>query len=645
MHSGGGHQFNFSIWVIGADERWLRAGDTRLSIVREHRIQLARCFIPPRNYGKAAERLEAAGAVVLLDGPPGSGRRAAATMLLERAAVPGSRIEELPVRWEEDSLDASADDRYLLDLSGVSDADFAAAQVSLQRYRAIMEQSGARLVAVLPAGLDWMLEGGLTPLVVRLERPRGRAVFRRYLRVRKVAFEPEQLETDHLGRLFATAPVRELARLADLVVQARDSRRYGTTFAAWRDEAVAAIADASDQVARHLREHRGGLDRALLLTAAMVSGAAAEAVLSGAHGLLDILGHEQDETPRLAQADLSEQLTALSIERKSDGSVEFPQLAYDDAVRRHFWRNFPDLRPAFRDWVGRCMELPELTGQDRMRLVARFAEQALDSGRPDDLCVLAERWTDRPVGGRLRPEAAAALESGLSDDRHGAHLRARIYGWVTAGTLAPDLVRVLTDVCHQVLAVTHPDQAMVRLRHLALRQKGEGAAAARAALLDVARGNRRVFRRLTDRLADAGRSALPNVDILLELLDPVPLRITPPWNSFTLGWRTVMTMRPVAVWTPLVQRWLSVAAEDSAGEQVINGLLLAAAGDDALLTHLYAATCAWAEGPLSEAVGTGPTRSPHRERLAARVWQKIDLLQGVEGPVPGPGGQRTGVYV
>lgn len=320
VHSGSGDQFNVTTWVIGANERLIRAGATRLRIVQQHRRWLRWCFVRPRHYGRAAERLAEPGAVVLLNGPSGSGRRAAAAMLLEEAVVPGGRMEELPLRWEEDSLDASADDRYLLDLSGVSDTDYPDAQRSLMHYWATVEQRGARLVAVLPAGLDCMLDGTFSPLLVQLERPRGRAVLSRYLRVNGVDFDPEQLKGEALDRMFSASPMRELTRLGDLIVQARDSRRYGASFEDWCKEAVVSVTDVSNEVARQLREHRGALDRALLLAAAMAGGAASEAVLSGAHCLLNVLRHRTTPLGWPRPTWVRNCVDSISGERRTDAS-------------------------------------------------------------------------------------------------------------------------------------------------------------------------------------------------------------------------------------------------------------------------------------------------------------------------------------
>ncbi|PJN28706.1 hypothetical protein CG717_21755 [Streptomyces sp. CB02613] len=633
VHSGGGDQNNTYYYSIGLREPLVRAGVDRLEIVREHRRRLAKCFVWPGGYARAADRLAQPGAVVLLEGAPGVGRRSAATMLLMGVSVPGSRIEELPTVREEEPLDASPDDRYLLDLSSVGDGDYPAAQRTLMSYRALVEESGARLVAVTPPGLEWMLDAELAPLAVYLERPSGRAVFSRHLRVWGVRFEHEQLDHGDLPHLFETAPVRELDRLAGLVVQARGRAGPGTNFEHWRDEAVAAATNWSQQVAGDLRQHRGAEERALLLAASMTSGGPADSVLSAAHSLLDVLGHPQDETPRLARAGLGEQFEELALAREDDGRVRFARLAYDDAVRRHFWENFPDLRADFRDWVGACMELPGLGAEDRARLVARFAEQALRTDRPDDLHLLIEKWTHPSAAGQLRAEAAEALELGLSHERYGSRFRSHVYQWVTTARMAPDLARVLTVVCRQVMAVTHPEQAMVRLRHLALRQENpeDIRATARSALLELARGNRRLYGRLVHRLLPRARPADGGLEILLALLDPAELRVHPPWQAFVFTWRAVMAGKPVRAWSPSVQRWLAALTRRRAGEEVLNALLLAAYGDRDLLNQLYATTCDWAESEPADMPEGLRARRDDRVRTADRFCREIDLAQGVGG--------------
>lgn len=641
LHGGGGDQYNY-YWSSGVGEQLVRGGAARLEIVREHRLRLARCYIRPRGYSRIAQRLTRPGAVVILDGAPGAGRRAAATMLLEETSVPDGRIEELPAVLEEGvPCDPSADDRYLLDLSRVGEGDYTAAQRTLMRYRSLVEKCGARMVAVAPAGLEWMLDAELAPLASPVERPRGRAVLSRHLRVRQVRFTYEQLTTDELSHLLASAPMRDLDRLADLVAQARASARYGTDFAEWRDEAVAAATNWTRQVAGQLRDHRDVRGRALLLAAAMTHGSAADTVLGAADGLLEVLRYPKDETPALAREGAGEQFEKLSLARDDDGRVRFDRLDYDSAVRHHFWQNFPELREGFRDWAGRCMALPELGSEDRARLAHRFAEQALASGRPEDLYVLAERWTEPAADGRLRAEAAAVLELGLSHEQYGARFRSRIYDWVRGSRLTPDLARVLTDVCRHVVAVTHPEQALVRLRYLVLRLKPTEATAqsARTALLELARGNRRLYARLVNPLLQRTRPKDRCLGLLVELLDPAELETEPPWLECTLAWSAVMIGTPPAVWTPLVRRWLAQSALGRLSDRGLGALVIATSCDRELLDRLYVTTCEWAESRPPDA--TRPGLSEDRRRIADAFCRDIDTALGIGGVPAGPGARMT----
>ncbi|MEU6173985.1 hypothetical protein ABZ832_18940 [Streptantibioticus parmotrematis] len=618
VQTGSGDQYNYSWYVVGSSERLVRGGTARRRIVRDHRLWLSRCFVPPGGLGEATERLAPPGAVVLLDGAAGIGLRTAATMLLQHLGETGSRFEELSATTEDGGLDAASGDRLLLDLSGLNETAYASAQQDLAVHRAAVEKCGARLVVVLPPGLDHLLDSELAPLVVRLERPSGALVFARYLRVFGIPFEPEELDGEPLRGLFERSPMRELARLAELVKRARESRSYGTVFRSWCDEAVAAVTDRAGEVARQIAAHRDPQQRALLLSAAMFTGVGADVVLQAAYLLLEVLAHNRDETPRLAQADLGEQLEVLRIQRDTTGRIAFAGLAYDSALRTHFWSNFPDLRDGLRDWAARAVQLPGLTAEDRLNLVSRFAEQSLAADRPDDLCRLIETWTAPAAVGRLRAEAATALEIGLSHYRHGGSFRSRSYVWATGQRLSPGLAGVLTDVCRQVLAVTHPDQALVRLRHLTLRQRYP---AAREALLDLARADQRAYRKLTDRLiVSADQDA---VSLVRDLLEPAALRMTPPSAALGLGWHAVLMVGPQDSWVPLVHQWLAAAHYERRWERGLNALLVGAAADNQLLNQLYAAALDWAaSGPVE-----GRTA---RSVTAERFCQKIDSAQGVD---------------
>ncbi|MGW2257247.1 hypothetical protein ACWCXE_05115 [Streptomyces sp. NPDC001780] len=625
VNNGEGHQYVF--YGVGAD--WMiRKGVESLRITREDRGRLANRFVPPVGYRIAAERLEKPGSVVLLEGPPGSGRRAAAIMLLhelgedEGAGVEGVRFEELPATGkDENPLVPGMGDRFLLDLSGISDEEsYDKAQHRLAVRRSQVQEAGAHMVVVLPSGMGHAHTPDLEPHTVTLGRPRGIAVVTRYLRMDRMAFRSSDLGSTDLKRLCDRSPMRELARLAGLVRAARDSGRFGADFAGWLDQALHAVTDRAGEVGRQVATVRTAPERALLLATAVFEQARADTVYEAWHGLLKTVRHEEETTTELAGTDFGERLVALGIERDPDGRLHFERLAYADAVRTYFWANFPGTRDDLRDWIGRAAGLRGLTTDDRVNVVVRFGERALAVGRPDHLFDLVVRWADSATGVSCDPRAVAALELGLSHERFGGWFRRRIYECVRSGPLSNGLVRVLTNACLQSLGATHPHQAMVRLHYLAVR-KGEAAREAREALLDLSGRDRRLYRLLIDRLRDRARrephGAGPHLQLLTELLRSDRAPDPPPWPDLFLGWETVFSQPPTELWNPLVSSWLNAAAGDSTRKMALDVMVGATHGGTAALHRLYTIACDWA----------GSARHPSQAAVATLFWQYIDHVQ------------------
>lgn len=475
VNNGEGHQYVF--YGIGAD--WMiRKGVEPLRIVREDRVRLADRFVPPMGYRVAADRLEKPGSVVLVEAPPGSGRRAAAIMLLHELGEDGvpdkeeARFEELPTTdKDEDPLAPGEGDRFLLDLSGIADEEaYAKVQRRLAARRSQVQEAGAHMVVVLPSGMEHAHAPDLEPHTVALGRPRGIAVVTRYLRMDRMAFRPADLGSAGLQRLCDRSPMRELARLAGLVRSARDSGRFGADFAGWLDQAMHAVTDRAGEVGQQVATVRTAPERALLLATAVFEEARADTVYEAWHGLMRTVRHEEEATTELARTDFGERLATLGIERDPDGRLRFGRLAYADAVRTYFWANFPGMRDDLRDWIGHAAGLRGLTTDDRVNVVVRFCERSLAVGRPDHLFDLVALWADGATGASNDPRAVAALELGLSHERFGGWFRRRMYGCVRSGPLSDGLVRVLTTACLQSLGATHPDQAIVRLHYLAIRK-------------------------------------------------------------------------------------------------------------------------------------------------------------------------------
>ncbi|GGW63958.1 hypothetical protein [Streptomyces griseoloalbus] len=625
VNNGAGPQYVFH----GAGAEWMiRKGVEPLRIAREDRVRLADRFVPPAGHRVAADLLEKPGSVVLLEAPPGSGRRAAAIMLLHGLGEDGdadeeeARFEELPATdKDEGPLDPGEGDRFLLDLSGIADEEaYSRAQRRLVVRRSQVQEAGAHMVVVLPSGMEHAHAPDLEPHTVTLGRPRGVAVVTRYLRMDRMTFRPADLGRADLQRLFDRSPMRELARLAALVRAARDSGRFGADFAGWLDQAMHAVTDRAGEVGQQVAAVRTAPERALLLATAVFEEARADTVYEAWRGLMRAVGHEEEETTELARTDFGERLATLQIERDSDGRLRFGPLAYADAVRTYFWANFPGLRDDLRDWIGDAAGFRGLTTDDQMNVVVGFGERSLAVRRPDHLFDLVVRWADNATGASCDPRAVAALTLGLSHERFGGWFRRRMYECVRSGPLSEGLVRVLTVACRQSLGATHPDQALVRLHYLAVR-KGEAAREAREALLGLAGRDRRLYRLLIDRLRDRARrepgEAEPHLPLLTELLGNDRAPDPPPWPDLFLGWETVFSQPPTELWTPLVNSWLNAVAGDSTREVALGVMVGATRGRAAALHRLYAIACRWA----------GTAHQSSRAAVADVFWQHIDQAQ------------------
>ncbi|MYR44376.1 hypothetical protein [Streptomyces sp. SID5910] len=629
VYSGGGHQYVF----YGRPDWMIRKGVESLRIVREDRARLADRFVRPTGYRDAAERLEKPGSVVLLSAEPGSGRRAAAIMLLHELGEDGDadgepvRFDELPATDKdpakgEPPFSPAEGDRYLLDLSGISgEESYAQAQRRLAVYRSQVREAEAHMVVVLPSGMAHAHAPDLAPDTVELGRPRGTAVVTRYLRMDRIPFRSGDLRNADLQLLFDRSPMRELARFAGLVRTARDSRRFGTDTAGWLDQALHAVTDRAGEVREQMATVCATPDRALLLTTAVFEEALADTVYEAWHALMGKVGHkEDDEATELARTAFGESLRALGIERGPDGRLRFERLAYADAVRTYFWTNFPGVRDDLRDWIGQATSLRGLTADDRTNVVVRFCERSLAVARPDHLFDLVVRWAGRATGTSCDPLAVQALELGLSHERFGGWFRQRMYDCVRSGSLSDGLARVLIAACVQSLAATHPDQALVRLHHLSVR-KGRVGLEAGGALLGLAGRDRVLYRLLIDRLRDRirreQREPEPHLRLLTELLASSRAPDPPPWPDLFLGWEAVFSQPPTEHWNPLVRGWLNAAADDSTREMALGVMVRATHGRTAALHRLYAIACGWA----------GPARQTSRAAVAALFWQHIDDAQ------------------
>ncbi|WP_130797976.1 hypothetical protein [Streptomyces otsuchiensis] len=609
-----------------------------LRMAREERERLVALFVPPARFGVAVERIAKPGSTVLLDGPPGAGRHAAATVMLCRIRGTSGVISELTLdrAEEDDRLPLSPGQRYTIDLSRHGADQYTAVERSVRAYRAECEEVGAHLVVVLPHGLRRHLDAQLQPLVVSVGRPNALGVLRSHLRAHGLRTTAADLTvSEKLVSFIATASMRDIAWLAVRIDHGRTTKP-SAGWSAWCEDAVKEMGDQSSDVAKLLNKHSECRPRALLLAAAMYSGTSVDVVHHAAQRLLKRLECEDPEAHPLVRPDFSRQLADVGGVSESGGVVRFDRWAQDEAVRLHFWRYFPDLRGEFITWaaeVGDTLLSPE----QRLRVVERLAELCLRTDGQDELLAVVESWTGPNQSG-LVAESIAALGRGACDERHGRAVRARLYHWAREGTLTPDRAQVVVQVCERVLVASYPNEALVRLHNLAVRGGVNGSDHARESMLQLAARERALYDQVIGRLCEAlPKRADANLVMLAELLGPERSRDALRRRAWRRGWCHLMSRGDPTRWKPAVHLWLNALMRGSHAPGVLDDFVAAARRADCL-TALYRTSYEW-----SRQSSTAKGAPQEARQTAARLWQKIDDAQGLSISVPGAASSRETV--
>ncbi|MER8046258.1 hypothetical protein [Streptomyces sp. NPDC094032] len=593
----------------------------------DHLLWLYHRFVEPGGMATARERLKDMG-TLLLDAAPGSGRNAAARMLLYKA--PGSRApRQLLAENDAGGLDLRPDqfgegDRLLLDLADADGPAWSQVRTKLSALHQVVRERRSLLVVIVPhgsQGLSNELEAHRHPIV----RPDGMSVLRRNLRREGFPFGDDPDGPDGLAEpihayVAGDPPVRDIAALARLLAEARRARP-DTPPEHWCDVALTSLRKLGGHVAEHVEKLTQGGQRALLLTTAMLPGASPNALHAASEALLRIVGHPADERPVLEREDLSRRLKEIEAELRPDGSVAFDRPDYAAAVRQHFWAHRPGMWAQFGKWVERAVLLPALASGDRDVLIAGFAEQSLRTGQYRSLLTAARRWADREDP-RLIQAAVQALGHGLSDTRAGRHFRVQVYGWSLEQRISSGLLSALVSVSAEVIAPSFPDQALVRLHHLA-RQAAGPRQQADARLYELALSEERLHRKMLHRL-DAGLSQHTwQADATLFRSCAAPPLLTtaredrPPLlarddvrDTLVSAWGSLFTRRPEADWSPQAEDWLSAAGADGRYADVLLDVLARAARPSpSVVARLYVLSL--------------------RHSCSLRLRRRLDAVQGL----------------
>ncbi|MDC0769668.1 hypothetical protein [Streptomyces sp. HD] len=567
--------------------------------------RLQQRFVRPRDINDAYDTLERHN-IVFLDGTRGNGRTTAARVLLRELPRGTGVYHEIATVKEGRSPEilspglVGEGDRMLLDLSTAAEPLWKQYHDSLLGFHKILVDKRAYLAVVLPHSYADQLSPDFTGYGKPVNRPDELDVVAAHLRAHGVTINrPRTFPPALHDYLAGRPPMRELARLADLILEARRATPPGSSFTDWCNLAVAAKTARAMEVDSFVPGLRKGSQRALLLTVAMLHGAPADVVHRATALLQERLGIPQDDRPLLEHKGLTERLRKVGATRDDTACVRFEKLRYDHAVRRHFWRNMPDLREPLREWVDQVLGLPQLPDIDHSRLVIRFAELCLETDR-DDVFRTAAAWAEKRDSKATYPLAAAKLLSwGVQNEDTSQGFRTKIYDWskssVTAG-----LRQVLIAVCARVMSIRHPEQAVVRLHHLARREPHPGHKA-RDTLLEYVAQDLRLQRYLLYRLfvLPPANPRHRDFDALL-FLDLVAVPTRPPHsflrNPVTREWLTgcwtdVLRRVGSAIWLPCVRQWITSASgsdDPTLIRHALNVLADAAADHYSALRQIYA---------------------------------------------------------
>lgn len=644
MHAGSGHIFiNAGPDLRDSDKpSFGRVADDQLAWLR-------RVLVAPDGMGKARSELADTGTVIL-DGTPGSGRTSAARVLLRECDQDIGVLHEL-LPGEEGELSlrhpdlVGTGDRLLLDLSAADPVHWADAQADLPTLRRTVHDHQAHLVVIMSHGSG--LDPGLQHYRVEIDRPSQLTALRRHLRMHGVPREQyvPHIESDPVVADFLREQrtMREVADFADLVRRAREAAPPGDGFTEWCATARKAQADRRKDVAALVARLPESPQRALLITVAMLHGAHSDVIHRATQLLLRTTGSPPDDRPVLQHKDLAERLAEISAETGPGGHVQFTELGYETAVRTHVWDHMPDLRQHLGTWTARTVELndPHLTRKLRDTLVGQLAGQYLRTGHGAGLASLAETWSSAAAGRAGLEAAVQALTCGLGDPAHGRSFRERIYQWCVNKPPRDGFAQVIIRVCADVIAVSHPDQAMLRLYHLARRE--HGTSAAREALCGLVATSHRLRRRLLDRLARSGRTPA-ELDIFLRVCDPHALTVpydnartlleeTGVRDSLATCWSAVLSELPRATWQPNVEHWLhTTTVTGDRGDMLLDLLVAAATQCD----HRQGATFAALYAGARDAERTDPAGPARATATTARLLQKISSAQGLDPPTTPP---------
>ncbi len=595
VHTGSGDQLNLFQIIEQARAETRRGPGAWSETVFEN---VSARFYAPNGFGeirKAMEELK----IVVLKGNPGSGRRFAALELLRRSASSRGLFYAPAVGADDDrleKLEPELGDRFLIDLSAMSREAFNLVTREIQPFFRSVLDAHARSVLILPD--DCEPEADWQKYIQKVNPPDPVKAYWKHLRSIGIEYG-EGLDEAGLRAHFRHAPMRDMDRLRERVADARAANPT-LDFRAWTSAALDTLRAGGEEVAAILKTLTAGQQRALFLSASLFAGGSADGAWHATKVLLRTLKYPKNPDLPLDQIDLQQQLATFGAGIDQQRRLQFRK-PLDAAIRDYLWDGYPALRASLAQWIEALVKGSQvLAPQDVALVVERFGRQHLRTGQIDSIKDLVSDLADGEKDLAME-QAFVLLKLGLSDLDHGRAFRRKIREWVTS-SVSVGLGRVLIQACVEVIAETYPEQALVRLHHLARKPGPIGRSACDELAKLLARdGFSRLIRLLLFRMTEYPNARDPH--IFVRVIDPFaltdsrnrgrPLAAEAGVHAhLVLAWRATLHQQPES-WRPRLDQWLATVAD--VGRRDVLLTILAEAPDD-LATRglLLSAAVEWA---------------------------------------------------
>jgi hypothetical protein len=321
-----------------------------------------------------------------------------------------------------------------------------------------LAHGGARLIVIATEKV-WLDPSGVAlPTTVRLGRPDAREILALHLRL---------LTGDESWRNTVKQPlldvVTTLTRPVDAVAVARAAATISEPdvlqnevehIASWPSflrEHFDTLAQPSDRDA--------SADTKLLLVAGAVSdGRTTGSVYATYDALLTAVGAPRDPFRTLTAPGFTNRLTLLNADVRADQvHLTASRPGVDVAVLKHFWREYPMLRPQTLKWMCAVVNLPGYNSRDTDRLGSLLVAMAVVA---DHRLVLdaVSKWSTGT--GREGALATAVLTPGLDDDDLRPSILNVLRGWAQSSSSVQQ--QMVAEMCRG--GKVQPQRALIRLK-------------------------------------------------------------------------------------------------------------------------------------------------------------------------------------